>query len=92
MKHFQFVVDSVKDMTNTVEITEDIYHWFLECPPIIQDGQAYLNSEPFNHSSQGKGIYFGAFADNGKYYGFQCTVKQFRDSEPRERKLIELPN
>jgi len=60
------------------EIPEWMYWEMLEnMPPLIQERNGYMNSEPYSHNNEGKGIYFCGIKTGGKYYGCYATVRQF---------------
>ena len=56
--------------------------------PLIQELNGYMNSEPYKHDYEGKGIYFCGIKTGGKYYGCYATVRQFKDREPLKRVKI----
>lgn len=68
------------------EIPEWMYDDMLcNMPPLIQMGNGYMNSEPYSHNGEGKGIYFCGIETGGKFYGCYATVKQFKSREPLQR-------
>ena len=71
---------------NVIETSESVYDWFLGCvPPIKMERGAFLNSEPYRHNSDGKGVYYMGFQQKGKFYGCHATVAQFNEKEPLTR-------
>ena len=64
-------------------IHESWAEWMLECvPPIRQAGWSFMNSEPWTHNEEGKGIYFTSLYVIDTHYGCYCTLAEWD-----ERKL-----
>ncbi|NJN07513.1 MAG: hypothetical protein HC815_05800 [Richelia sp. RM1_1_1] len=61
------------------EINEHHHNWYLEClPPIVMGSSGFLNSEPYTHTDEGKGVYLACRCWNGKYYAQLMTLSEYK--------------
>lgn len=64
----------------TVEMCVDSYWHFLGCvPPIVQEGSAFMNSEPYCHNSKDEEVCLCGIERNGKYYAQLGTYREFKN-------------
>jgi hypothetical protein len=69
------------------QIDEEYANWMLEClPPARQEGWNFVNSEPYTHNAEGRGVFFASMRQAGKHYGILCTLAQWD-----KRELFRLP-
>lgn len=61
------------------EFGEYFVDYFTDCLPPILWGRTYvLCSEPYSHTSEGKGTYIGFYKKGEQYYGVITTVVEFK--------------
>jgi hypothetical protein len=46
-------------------------------PPLRQDGERFLNSEPYTHLNTGEGVYLACKMENNRFYKRRMTIKQY---------------
>lgn len=65
-----------------VEINEEDYWYFLEClPPLIQNSNGFLNSEPYTESNDGT-VYIGCIKFHERYFCRLMSKNEFKNIKP----------
>ena len=65
-----------------VEMCEDSYWHFLECvPPMFQNGNGFVNGDPYTHNAKGEAVYLCAIEIDDKFYACNGTIKQFMSGD-----------